>query len=265
MSFQDVGKTPVKRSGSAGSRGLSSVRESSSAAYSSNAHGPLSSSSHNPPAGGGYAQVSDAVLQYQRNVGILERITQQVGTKTDGPTLNEQYKTQVDVIRQLGFKIEAGLRQEEQVMQSLPRNDAARSRATHVKLTRDFRRVEQGFKNLQLEARRKKSAATVAREQQHQHTEETNDESNQLRQMQLQQDSINAEIMREREEEIRNINKGMHTVNEIYKDLAHIVGNQQEQIDQVENQMEGANLNAKKGLEQVEKANAKSSAECTIS
>jgi hypothetical protein len=43
------------------------------------------------------------------------------------------------------------------------------------------------------------------------------------------------------------------------------VGNQQEQIDQVENQMEGANLNAKKGLEQVEKANAKSSAECTIS
>ncbi|EJK56724.1 hypothetical protein THAOC_23337, partial [Thalassiosira oceanica] len=31
------------------------------------------------------------------------------------------------------------------------------------------------------------------------------------------------EIMREREEEIRNIHKGMHTVNEIYKDLAHLV------------------------------------------
>jgi hypothetical protein len=70
---------------------------------------------------------------------------------------------------------------------------------------------------LQLEARRKKSAATAAREQQNQHTEETNDESNQLRQIQMQQDRINEEIMREREEEIRNINQGMHTVNEIYK------------------------------------------------
>ena len=28
---------------------------------------------------------------------------------------------------------------------------------------------------------------------------------------------INEEIMREREEEIKNIHKGMHTVNEIYK------------------------------------------------
>ena len=42
--------------------------------------------------------------------------------------------------------------------------------------------------------------------------------------------------MREREEEIRNINKGMHTVNEIYKDLAHIVGSQQDHVDQIENQ-----------------------------
>ena len=61
--------------------------------------------------------------------------------------------------------------------------------------------------------------------------------------------------MREREEEIRNINKGMHTVNEIYKDLAHIVGGQQEQIDQIETQMEDARGNAESGLQQVQKAN----------
>ena len=44
--------------------------------------------------------------------------------------------------------------------------------------------------------------------------------------------------MREREEEIRNINKGMVQVNEIYKDLAHIVGSQQEHVDAIESQME---------------------------
>ena len=32
---------------------------------------------------------------------------------------------------------------------------------------------------------------------------------------------INEEIMREREEEIKNIHKGMHTVNEIYKVWLH--------------------------------------------
>ena len=59
---------------------------------------------------------------------------------------------------------------------------------------------------------------------------------------------VHEEIMREREEEIRNINRGMHQVNEIYKDLAHIVGGQQEQIDTTETQMEESKANAEKGL-----------------
>jgi t-SNARE complex subunit (syntaxin) len=72
--------------------------------------------------------------------------------------------------------------------------------------------------------------------------------------------------MREREEEIRNINKGMHTVNEIYKDLAHIVGGQQEQVDTIENQMEDARDNAESGLSEVQKANERySNSQCTIS
>jgi t-SNARE complex subunit (syntaxin) len=63
--------------------------------------------------------------------------------------------------------------------------------------------------------------------------------------------------MREREEEIRSINRGMHQVNEIYKDLAHIVGSQQDDIDRIETQMEDAHANAESGLRQVEKANEK--------
>jgi len=72
--------------------------------------------------------------------------------------------------------------------------------------------------------------------------------------------------MREREEEIRNINRGMHQVNEIYKDLAHIVGSQQEQIDTIENHMEESRVNAEAGLKQVEKANEKyGNGQCVIS
>ena len=75
---------------------------------------------------------------------------------------------------------------------------------------------------------------------------------------------VHEEIMREREEEIRSINRGMHQVNEIYKDLAHIVGSQQEQIDTIETQMEESKANAEKGLAHVVKANEKAST-CIIS
>jgi t-SNARE complex subunit (syntaxin) len=83
---------------------------------------------------------------------------------------------------------------------------------------------------------------------------------------QPQKQRLNEEIMREREEEIRGINRGMHQVNEIYKDLAHIVGSQQEHVDSIETQMEESRTNAESGLKEVEKANDKfGSSQCTIS
>lgn len=105
--------------------------------------------------------------------------------------------------------------------------------------------------------------------------------------------------MREREEEIRNIHKGMHQVNEIYKvrilslyqlfayskithytellcapshimhrrskDLAHLVDNQQEGIDQIETQMENTKENTATGLKHIEKANEHQQGQCVIS
>jgi syntaxin 7 len=72
--------------------------------------------------------------------------------------------------------------------------------------------------------------------------------------------------MREREEEIRKINQGMHQVNAIYKDLAHIVGSQQEHVDAIETQMEDSRANAEAGLHQVQKANEQfGNGKCIIS
>ena len=72
--------------------------------------------------------------------------------------------------------------------------------------------------------------------------------------------------MREREEEIRKINQGMHQVNAIYKDLAHIVAGQQEHVDAIETQMEDSRANAEAGLNQVQKANEQfGNAKCIIS
>jgi len=65
------------------------------------------------------------------------------------------------------------------------------------------------------------------------------------------------QLMREREQELRDINQKMHVVNEIYKDLGEVVSGQQEQIDTIENQFGNAAENSRRGLEQLEKANSK--------
>ena len=68
------------------------------------------------------------------------------------------------------------------------------------------------------------------------------------------------QVMREREGEMNDINEKMQKVNEIYKDLGGIVGQQQEQIDDLESQFCDAADATRRGLEQIEKANGASAA-----
>lgn len=218
---------------------------------------------------GMFAQASDSILQYQKNVGLLENMNRQVGTKADGPVLETQFKVQVGVINELGSKIEKHLRSLEMNMASMTRTEASRCRSTHVKLNRDFRTVETKFKKLQLEAMRRRNFMEAQRRDKEEDDRRRNeqDEFNQESmkfQLQLQENRLAEEIMREREDEIRNINKGMHQVNEIYKDLANIVGSQQTDIDTIETTMEESKVSAEAGLQQVTKANQAQS-ECVIS
>ncbi|KAL3769959.1 hypothetical protein ACHAW5_010033 [Stephanodiscus triporus] len=226
---------------------------------------------------GGYEQVSDSIVQYQRNVTLLEKMARSVGTKNDTSVLQTQYNLQIDVIQQLGERIENQLRSQESRLTTLSRTEASSLRTTHVKLSRDYRLVEQQFKNLQLDVKRKRgNAEAMQRDAARMEVEEGGRRQNGVGgedmtaegirwQMQIQEDKINEEIMREREEEIKSIHKGMHQVNEIYKDLAHLVDGQQEGIDQIETQMENAQENTATGLRHIEKANESSQSQCVIS
>mmetsp|Transcript_641 Transcript_641/g.808 ORF Transcript_641/g.808 Transcript_641/m.808 type:complete len:261 (+) Transcript_641:31-813(+) len=260
MSFQDVGKSggpqrPHRSHLTSASTRQSTIPENNTATNGSNS----------------LAQLSDGILQYQRNVGILEKIARQIGTPADGAELQTQFDVQVDVLNQLGQRLENTLRRLETDEQG-DRTEAAKRRATLVKLGRDYRRIETSYKNILLEAKRKKSRLAAQKQNQstsafsYSQKSHTSEEEQISMQLQMQQDVLNEEIMREREHEIRNINHGMHQVNEIYKDLAHVVASQQDQVDQIETQMEQSKINAEQGLSHIQKANEKaSSSQCTIS
>lgn len=68
------------------------------------------------------------------------------------------------------------------------------------------------------------------------------------------EDEYNVALMRQRETEIFEINKKMHTVNEIYKDLAEIIEDQQDLIDQVDDKIELAKADATMGRENLTEA-----------
>jgi len=72
---------------------------------------------------------------------------------------NHRYNLQIDVINQLGQRIENNLKSHEKRLSSLPRAEASSLRTTHVKLTRDYRMVEQQFKNVQLDVKRRRGLA----------------------------------------------------------------------------------------------------------
>ncbi len=65
-------------------------------------------------------------------------------------------------------------------------------------------------------------------------------------------------VMQQREHDLLDINRKMHVVDEIYKDLGEIVGGQQQEtINALENQLERVEMSTRRGLEQLEKANKK--------
>lgn len=264
MSFQDFTSGRSRTAGGGGNRsGLGMGNSDASSNVNTSAIGGDGRS------GDGYANVSRGILQYQQNVGILGKIIDKVGSKEDGPLLDQQYKLQIDVIAQLGSKILSQLDSQSQLLDKMTRTDAAKRRATQQKLTRDYRLVETTYKNLKLEYTKRRhdldrKRREILEEQERRNFEDGLGEDNARLQMQLREDRVNEEIMREREEEVRNINKGMHQVNEIYKDLANIISSQQDQVDEVEEHMEEATKHAESGLTQIQKANAKSEQSCVI-
>jgi len=242
---------------SSSSMGMPSASSASAAA--SNVLGSMSISASTAT-----SQISDSLTQYHRNVGILEKIAQALLTNNGGRNrseLEQQYKAQSDVLRQLESRLK------DQIMGQRERIKNQSQTSSHkqalMKLERDFEKVQSSVTHtksrVQKQMKQYQQLDTAKLQDERAASNSNNSARTALEQQQIliQKDQLQQEIMREREDEIRKINKGMHQVNQIYKDLAHIVGEQQEHVDQIEDKMEESKTAAQSGLEQIHKANEK--------
>lgn len=263
MSFQDVGKHSSNRQPVNAGMGLASSSSRlgmpSGSSVSTAASNVVSSMSIS--ASTATSQISDSLTQYHRNVGILEKIAQSLimnNGERSRTEVEQQYKAQTDVLRQLESRLKGQIIEQRQRIQN--QSQTSSHKQALLKLERDFEKVQVGVTHTKTKvqkqikqyqqldgvrlqderAAKNKNPATTVFEQQ---------------QMLIQRDQLQQEIMQEREDEIRKINKGMHQVNQIYRDLAHIVGEQQDHVDQIEDKMEESKTAAQSGLEQIHKAN----------
>lgn len=239
-------------------------------------------------------QIGDWLQQFQHNLSLLERLCE--GLEQDARPSDEllrQVATQQEVVEELSASVQRGLADMNRQILALPRSEQNRPRAAAGKLKKDHDRVASDLSRIVARLKQSRQAALArpqpkqqqqkapARQQprQQQHTvgraqfgpsDAPGDldvmigsERVQL-QVAMQEEAINDAILREREEEIREINQSVHKVNEIFKDLATLVDKQQNDVDQISELVEKSHQHAEKGLDQVQKA-AKLQPSCAIS
>lgn len=152
-------------------------------------------------------------------------------------------------------------------------NPDAPEKTRLYKLTKDFRLLQQQASSVKALA---SSSVASAREDTRRAIGPTLSASSQLslastmhtetRVERLGQLDVDEAIRREREAEIADIHQSVTKVNQIFKDLASIVHDQQQDVDAVESMIEKSNNHAREGLNQLEKASSQQQeGGCTLS
>jgi hypothetical protein len=144
-------------------------------------------------------------------------------------------------------------------IETRPREEVGVLRARHHKLQKDFRVVHDHYEQIRARAIERlqhqpiQNFPTGATMNKDMINGETNQEIDVRERISVQDTAINEEILREREQEIREIHHTVTKVNEVFKDLADLVNEQQQEIDAVQAMIDRSHQHAQSGLHQVEK------------
>ncbi|KAJ4403569.1 SNAP receptor [Didymella pomorum] len=214
------------------------------------------------------SKISDELFALTRNVARLSTEISKLGTKQETARVRERVKSTTDETADK-FK-EIG----EDVKKIAQWHDVGPSQKfTQSKLSREFKASLTEFQQLQKQALEKErasaSAARAALDDQASPSAERTQFSQQQEQEQLRlasQDEVDFQesLIIERESEIRNIEQSVGELNELFRDVAHMVHEQGAQLDIIEENVEvthdasrGAHINLKQASNYQKSARSK--------
>eukprot|EP00548_Thalassiothrix_antarctica_P000910 CAMPEP_0194148352 /NCGR_PEP_ID=MMETSP0152-20130528/31827_1 /TAXON_ID=1049557 /ORGANISM="Thalassiothrix antarctica, Strain L6-D1" /LENGTH=318 /DNA_ID=CAMNT_0038849837 /DNA_START=422 /DNA_END=1378 /DNA_ORIENTATION=+ len=133
-------------------------------------------------------------------------------------------------------------------------------KASFSKLTRDYERVHNSYKTIADEYFQKQRAeiSLLSRDNEEKFGEHNSANSGQSHKngtevRLLEREDFFDRTMRERDNEMRNINRKVHIVNDIFEDLGRLVSDQQEQIDKVEDNLINTTSYVEESVEQLQR------------
>ncbi|KAF2872411.1 SNARE domain-containing protein [Massariosphaeria phaeospora] len=213
-------------------------------------------------------KISDDLFALTRDVVRLSQELAKLGTKQETPRVRERVRTTTEETSDKFKAIGEGLKK----ITTWP-DIGPSQRFTQSKLNREFKASLTEFQQLQQQAIQKEkasaSAARAALQDQTSPTEERGQFGQQQEQEQLRlasQDDVDFQesLIIERESEIRNIEQSVGELNELFRDVAHMVHEQGGQLDIIEENVEtthdasqGAHTNLKQASNYQKSARSK--------
>jgi len=196
-----------------------------------------------------FSKLNDEIVQFQKMVNELKK-----GTANDVMTPEDQWRFQI--LLKSVQEMDVSLAQ--QIEDGPWHTGDGVVKASFSKLNRDYERVHNSYKRITNGYFEKQRAEVAFLSRDH---EEKFGELNtpNRRRSQHNREQVRAletedffdRTMREREDEMKDINRKVHIVNDIFSDLGRLVSEQQEQIDKVEDNLIETTTYAEEGVEQL--------------
>jgi len=213
--------------------------------------------------------ISNNIKQINYNVSQITKMVNVMGVPNkDSHELRVQLRDIIDATRKMALETNKSLKD----LSQLPGADPQESRKQQTKLKTDFQSCLERFQAISKTAGKKASSSVPPKPFQTQqptlagatpwHEEDEEDEQQSLieaqKRQQLQQLDSDSEfqtaIISEREEGIKEIERSIQEVNDIFVDLATLVNEQAPMIDNIESHIDSAVYATGKGVVELRKA-----------
>jgi len=213
--------------------------------------------------------VTNGVRQISSNVTSIERLTGQLGSSKDGPHLREQLNTLIGSTRDL-------CKDTTESLKALESDRNSTDRIAQQKITKDLqfwvKKFQESYKAASDRERSTPlpSVTTTSSKRQtpgfpqgsYEYDDPTDDvekqglmDSHRSEQFRIQnQSQFNNNLILDREKDIKEIEKNVVEVNEIFRDLSALVADQGVMIDSIESNIEEASVSTSRGAEEIVKA-----------
>lgn len=204
-------------------------------------------------------QVANNVQKITQNVSQLQRMIAQIGTSSDTPELRDKLHQLQHYTNQLAKETSQKLTE----LVNLPNVSSSseqRLRKMHKdRLMNDFTAA---LSNFQLAQRQEKDKEASTRSRPLNYDAFLDDKKGEYQLvpidgpglMQAEEEEVDVKLLEEREKSMCQLEADIMDVNQIFKDLALLVHEQNDAIDSIEASVETAAINVEHGVEQLQKA-----------